>query len=349
MDLPEVVVFDGPSEDDAAEALARHVAGLEIGNPLVLASVHAARLTAHLPGPRAHPTTVRTADQPAAAQLGVEAQRKGADAVVAAGGGRCLDIAKLAAGRAGLPTVVVPTQLSHDGICSPVAVVPNGDGRAESIGASAPRAAFLSMPTLAGAPPATIAAGIGDLLANPLALRDWALACERGIDEPNQRAWDLSVQAFQLVEPWLDQHPEESRRDPAFLRRLADALVMSGMAMVIAGSSRPASGGEHEVSHALDELYGSRAMHGAQVAFGCVVSVHLYGENTASFRQRLQRLGLPHEPAALGLSALETATALLRAPETRPERYTILEHSQIDEVTARRLVDEIWGDVFARP
>ena len=102
-------------------------------------------------------------------------------AIVAVGGGRCLDIAKLAAARAGLTMVAVPTQLSHDGICSPVAVVPDSDGRPESLGAIAPFFVYVSQPTLVTAPVESVAAGLGDLLANPLALRDWALAVERGL------------------------------------------------------------------------------------------------------------------------------------------------------------------------
>jgi glycerol-1-phosphate dehydrogenase [NAD(P)+] len=114
--------------------------------------------------------------------LGSRAKRSGSDAVVAVGGGRCLDVGKLAAARAGVPLIAVPTQLSHDGICSPVAVVPDHQGRPESVGAVAPHLVFVSMPTLTTAPTDSIAAGLGDLLANPLALRDWALAAEHGLE-----------------------------------------------------------------------------------------------------------------------------------------------------------------------
>jgi glycerol-1-phosphate dehydrogenase [NAD(P)+] len=203
----------------------------------------------------------------------------------------------------------------------------------------------LSLPTLLGAPQASAAAGVGDLLANPLALRDWALAVERGIDEADHRAWDMSAESFGLVEPFLDTDPAVSMRDPGFMRTLADALVLSGMAMICAGTSRPASGGEHEISHAMDHRYRGRAMHGAQVAFGCIVSVALYGEDTDAFRGRLARLGLPHHPRHLGLDASEIVGLLLEAPDTRPGRFTILEDADLDEGKARALVRRIWGDV----
>jgi glycerol-1-phosphate dehydrogenase [NAD(P)+] len=199
------------------------------------------------------------------------------------------------------------------------------------------------MPTLLGAPAQSVAAGIGDLLANPLALRDWALAAEHGLEEIDQRAWDLSTQSFELIEPRLDSDPQTLTKDPEFLRLLADALVQSGMSMICSGTSRPASGGEHEISHAMDELFGGRAMHGEQVAFGCIISVALYEEDTTLFRKRLRGLGLPQEPADLQLSTDELIRVLLEAPETRPGRFTILEETDLDEAGARALVDRIWG------
>ncbi|MFN2586739.1 MAG: iron-containing alcohol dehydrogenase [Actinomycetota bacterium] len=345
MDFPEIHVFDdSPDEIAAGRALARMLADLAVTQPFVVASVHGKTL-ADGAGSR-HPVEVPVAgaDQSWAVETGARAQRLGADAIVAIGGGRCLDVAKLAAGRAGLTVVTAPTQLTHDGICSPVAVVPNDAGRAESVGAIAPRAVFVSIPTVITAPPESFTAGIGDLLANPLALRDWSLAVERGLEDADARAWDMSSESFSLIEPFLDNDPSGHASDAAFLRTLADALVLSGMAMIQAGTSRPASGGEHEISHAVDELFGGRALHGAQVAFGCIISVHLYGEDHRAFRERLRRLGLPQHPADLGLSKEETVRVLLHAPETRPGRFTVIEAAGLDEPAARKLVGELWDE-----
>ena len=338
-----MAVFDGDDEFEAAGALARLMSELAVEAPFVLSSVHGLKLTEKLNGPRPHETPERGADQQWASALGSRARRSGADAIVAVGGGRCIDVAKLAAARAGLPLIAAPTQLSHDGICSPVAVVPDSDGKAESVGALEPRAVFISLPTLIGAPEASVAAGIGDLLANPLALRDWSLATERGLEDLNQRAWDLSVTSFETIEPHLDLDLHIAAKDPAFLRRLADALVLSGMAMICSRTSRPAAGGEPEISHAIDEVYGGRALHGAQVALGCVVSVALYEDDAVAFRERLRRLGLPQHPGDLGLTTDEMAQLLLEAPNTRPGRFTILEDADLDDQRARKLVARIWS------
>ena len=339
---PEVVAYEATdNEDDAAHELSRQIKGLEITEPFVLASVHGATLAAPLPGK--HATPPATADQRWASELGSQVHRAGCDAIVAVGGGRCIDLAKLVAARAGVAVIAAPTQLSHDGICSPVAVVPNETGRSESIGAAEPRLVFLSMPTIATAPVDSLRAGVGDLLANPLALRDWALAAERGVDEVDQRAWALSVESFERIKDDLDTDPSNYATTPGALRRLADALVLSGLAMIVAGTSRPASGGEHEISHAIDELHPRTALHGIQVAFGCIVSTHLYGEDVAALRARLSSLGLPTHPAELGLDRDAIIDVLLRAPETRPGRFTIIEHADLDRAGIEKLVEEIWG------
>lgn len=254
-----------------------------------------------------------------------------------------LDLAKLAAARAGLTIIAVPTQLSHDGICSPVAVVPNEAGVRQSLGAIAPRFVYLSIPTLMGATVASVRAGMGDLIANPLALRDWALAAERGLTDMDQRAWDLSAESFELIKPHLTDDPATLSRDPVFVRRLGDALVMSGLSMIASGSSRPAPGGEHEISHALDLLFGSPTLHGAQVAFGCVFSAALYGEDVPAFRRQLVRLGLPQHPGQLGLDHEDVVRLLLAAPDTRPGRFTVLEQADLDEQGAANLVKRIWA------
>ena len=341
-ETPLVEFFDGLDEAAAAAELAVHLADIGIRSPLVLTSIHGRGLADRIDGIKRPEAPAAKANQAWAAELGSRAKRAGADAVVAVGGGRCIDVGKLAAVRAGVPIIAVPTQLSHDGICSPVAVVPNEEALAESVGAISPRLVFVSVPTLLNAPVASVRAGLGDLMANPLALRDWALAAERGLEETEQEGWDLSVESYQKIKRHLDADPTEASRDPVFLRELADALILSGKSMISVGSSRPASGGEHEISHAIDELYGGRALHGAQVAFGCIVSVALYGEDTEAFRDQLARLGLPEHPSELGLDEDDMVRLLVAAPDTRPGRFTVLEDADLDPGRARRLVRRIW-------
>jgi glycerol-1-phosphate dehydrogenase [NAD(P)+] len=342
---PYVVVFDSDTTEAAAAVnLKEQLASFGIEAPFVLSSIHGHQLVSRIEPAAPVVTPVLGADQQWASDLGSSARRAGADSIVAVGGGRCIDVAKLAAVRAGVPVIAAPTQLSHDGICSPVAVVPDEAGFTQSVGAIWPRAVFISIPTLAGAPPASVRAGLGDLMANPLALRDWTLAAEHGLEEIDKRAWDLSVESFEKIEPHLDSDPADLVQDPAFLRTLGDALVLSGMAMIAAGTSRPASGAEHEISHAIDQLFGGKALHGAQVAFGCIFSVALYGDDVEPLKERLARLGLPRHPGEVGLSERNLIDMLRGAPDTRPGRFTILEDADLDDARARDLVNRIWPE-----
>lgn len=310
--------------------------------PFIVGSERAGALVGSLSDLAGWETPPTGATQDHATSLGTVITRSGSDVIAAIGGGRCLDIAKLAAKTSGLPLVAVPTQLSHDGICSPVAVLPKGRGIPESIEAVAPRAAFFSLPILLHAPLATVRAGLGDLMSNPLALRDWELAASRGLEDIDEDAWHLSVESFHLIEYLLNTDLSQNSNDPTLLARLAHALANSGLAMICAGSSRPASGAEHKISHAIDHMFGPRAMHGAQVAFGSLVSVALYGLDVEEFKEQLEHLGLPSHPRDLGLTNDDLAAALLVAPAMRPGRFTILEQQGLDERSARRLVRSIW-------
>jgi glycerol-1-phosphate dehydrogenase [NAD(P)+] len=344
VESPEILVFDAEDEREAASDLAAKVVELGVTSPFVIRSVHGTALSDRLATAASAIAPPPGSTKHYATELGSRILRSGADAVVAVGGGRVLDVAKLAAARAGLTVIAAPTQLSHDGICSPVAVVPDESGVSQSLGAIAPRVVYLSMPTLVNAPLDSVRAGLGDLMANPLALRDWALAAERGLSTIDQPAWDLSTRSFEMIQEFLLRNTAEIAGDPRFLRHLADALVLSGMSMILSGTSRPASGGEHEISHAIDAIFGGRAMHGAQVAFGCILSVALYGDDVEAFRRQLERVGLPHHPRQLRFSEEDIVRVLLEAPETRPGRFTVIEEADLDEAGARRLVRRTWAD-----
>ena len=310
--------------------------------PFIIGSQRATSLVASLADIAGWVEPVNGANQMWASSVAPAVRHSGADVIAAIGGGRCLDLAKLVAAASGRPLVVVPTQLSHDGICSPVAVVPRDQGIPESVGAVAPRAAFFSLPILMESPLSSIRAGIGDLISNPLALRDWELAASRGLEEIDEGAWHLSVESFHLIERLLEVDFDQDAHDPRVLGLLAHALANSGLAMISAGSSRPASGAEHKISHAIDHLFGPRALHGAQVGFGSLISVAMHGLDVDEFKMQLAHIGLPHHPDQLGLSEDDLVAVLLSAPETRPGRFTILEQHNLDHRGARALIRSIW-------
>jgi glycerol-1-phosphate dehydrogenase [NAD(P)+] len=170
--------------------------------------------------------------------------------------------------------------------------------------------------------------GIGDVVSNLSAIADWRLAGrERG--EPVD---GLAVTFAQTAAKAI-LHRTDGIDDEDFLVALAEALVLSGLAMTTAGSSRPCSGADHEILHAIDHLYPGTARHGELAGAATLFTSYLRGDAAmaAAVDGCLTRHGLPRLPADLGLSEQQFALAVLQAPGTRPDRFTVLEHLALDE------------------
>jgi glycerol-1-phosphate dehydrogenase [NAD(P)+] len=86
--------------------------------------------------------------------------------VLGCGGGQTLDAAKYGAVQAAVPFVSLPTQATHDGMCSPVAVLRNGEERQVSSHGALPPAALIVRYAWSGAPRRTIVTGMADFAAN---------------------------------------------------------------------------------------------------------------------------------------------------------------------------------------
>ena len=260
------------------------------------------------------------------------------DAVVGIGGGRTLDVAKYAAGLVGLPMVSVATNLAHDGIASPVASLEH-DGRKGSYGVQVPIAVVVDLDYVRRCPPEQVRSGVGDALSNLSALADWELASrERGEQVDGLAAALARSGAESLL------HRSDALLSDTFLTALAEALVLSGLAMAAAGSSRPCSGACHEISHAIDLLYPGKAAHGEQVAVGALFASFLrQDERLDAFDAALRRYGVARLPADLGLTEEEFAASVARAPATRPERFTVLEHMDLGEPEIHERVREFVG------
>jgi glycerol-1-phosphate dehydrogenase [NAD(P)+] len=239
---------------------------------------------------------------------------------VAVGGGRVIDTVKLAAARTGVPFVSLPTAISNDGISSPVASIRGHDGRRVSHAARMPDGLVVDLGVVGSAPVRTLRAGIGDLVSNLTALLDWEEAGRLGHDRFD--AYSAMI-AEGAARPALDVVDLAGRGTHEVV---AKGLLLSGLAMAAAGTSRPCSGAEHLVSHALDDLLGTdAALHGEQVALGCLVSAAAHGSALLPTLRRLfTELGLPTRPADLGLSDAQVAEAVRRAPSMRPDRWTVL-------------------------
>jgi glycerol-1-phosphate dehydrogenase [NAD(P)+] len=231
-----------------------------------------------------------------------------------------MDVGKLAAARREAQVVAVPTQFASDAICSPVAVIQDDAGRPESVGAQMPVGLIVDLDIVDQAPTTAWLAGLGDLVSNLSAIRDWRQA-HRDDGEPLDDFACLTSEA--AANSVVDERADIG--DPEFRRRLVDGLILSGIAMEMAGSSRPSSGSEHLVSHGLDRVLARPRPHGLQVAVGTIAAGLIRGDDIAPLVRYFRHVGLPVTPDDLGIGLEEFLDAVRIGPSTRPGRRTALD------------------------
>jgi glycerol-1-phosphate dehydrogenase [NAD(P)+] len=238
------------------------------------------------------------------------------DAVVGLGGGKALDMARYVAHLAGLPYFAVPTSLSNDGFCSPQASLTLG-GRRHSLPAVLPQAVIVDTVVCLAAPDVLWWAGVGDLVSKVTAIADWKLAF-------HARGTAVDDLAALLSDATVYQFMARPERNEEGVRLLATALMLNGIAMAISGSSRPASGSEHLISHALDRLAQRPRLHGLQVGVASYLISKLQGQGSERIDEVLTATGFWDGVAAAPFDRAEWLAAVRLAPTIKDDYYTVL-------------------------
>jgi glycerol-1-phosphate dehydrogenase [NAD(P)+] len=255
---------------------------------------------------------------------------RGLTAIVGFGGGKALDVAKYVAFLAKLPYFAVPTSLSNDGFGSPQSSLVIG-GKRRSLAAAMPFGVVVDTAVCEKAPQRLSLSGVGDLMAKFTAIQDWKLAF-RNVNEPIDDfaalLSDASVHAF-LARPVLDEEG---------IRLLASALLMNGIAMEVCGSSRPASGSEHLISHALDEISAKPRLHGLQVGVAAYLVSLLQQHRSSVIARVFEKTGFWNEIMAEPFSTAEWLEAVRRAPAVKEGFFTVLSTRDVlpEAITAIR-------------
>jgi glycerol-1-phosphate dehydrogenase [NAD(P)+] len=267
------------------------------------------------------------------------------DLLIGVGGGRVMDITKVVSYYLKIPYVSVPTSASHDGTASPAIATPFANilrskyGQLESI--RAPHAIVADIEIISRAPRETIASGVGDLVAKFTAVRDWRLAHLIKGEEFSEYAASLALMSARLV---ANRARIISTSNLEGVSVLVKALIGSGVAISIAGSSRPASGSEHLFSHALDYLaskYGFKpSMHGVQCGVGTIMMAKLHGLNWKKIKKILRTVNAPVNSEELGINPEYIVKALSIAHTIKSNFYTVLGENGITENAARKLAIE---------
>ena len=241
-------------------------------------------------------------------------------AVLGVGGGKAIDIAKYSAFSSEVDFISIPTALSHDGIASPFASL-KGLPTITSIETKTPVAILADLDIIAKAPKRLLIAGVGDLVAKFTSVLDWRLSHMLHNEYYAEYAASLAIHSAKHV---LSSWEKIKSGNVEGIRIVLEGLISSGVAMCIAGSTRPASGSEHLFSHALDLIANYPALHGEQVGVGTIMMAYLHGKNWRYIRKVLKELDAPTTARDLGVSDKDIIKALVMAHKIRPERYTIL-------------------------
>ena len=195
---------------------------------------------------------------------------------IVVGSGTLNDLTKLAAYRLGRHYLCVSTAASVDGYTAFGAAITR-DGFKQTMSCPAPRAVVADLDILVTAPAQMTSAGYGDLLGKVTAGADWILADALEIEPIEKQAWSLVQDSLR---DWTGNPQALHAGDRQATQNLFEGLLLSGIAMQISRSSRPASGSEHRFSHLWEMqalAHGHEPVpHGFKVGVGTEASAALY-------------------------------------------------------------------------
>jgi glycerol-1-phosphate dehydrogenase [NAD(P)+] len=277
------------------------------------------------------------------------AARAGAGAVpVSVGSGVLNDLVKYAAFKLDRPYFCVATAASMDGYSSAGAPLVDA-GFKKTIDCRPPRAILGDLDVIRAAPPAMAGWGYGDLAGKAPAGGDWMIADALGLEAIDDAAWPL-VQ--DNLAGWLADPEGVARGDAGAVAGLFVGLAAVGLAMEMHGTSRPASGADHQIAHIweMEGLVhdGERVAHGAAVAVGCVDSLALFEWLLARDLTRLDpsRIARPDaaaEEAAIAAAFADPRIAERARAETAAKRVDAATHAaRIETIRA------VWPELQAR-
>ena len=264
--------------------------------------------------------------------------------VIGFGGGTVLDLAKFAAFVSKAELISLPTTLSNDSLASPVAVLGTEGKARKTFKCTIPDAILVDANIIMSAPPRQILSGIGDTISKYTALNDWKIAHIKGKDYVDDFAYMISKMTFNSI-AYNDQ---KDLKSIDFIKRLTQALVMGGLAMEIAGTSRPSSGSEHLFCHALEENYAEyvNVPHGIAVAMGSYGACKFQDRNIAKITRIIKEYNIPVVPSDWKITEEIFVGAWQKASASRSDRYTVLNETDLSNEKLVKLYYEM-EDVFA--
>ncbi len=243
--------------------------------------------------------------------------------VIGVGGGNIIDIGKRISFLTNVNFIAVPTIISNDGLISPISVIRNSDGLRESLPAQMPMGIVVDLSIIANSPQKYLMASAGDILTNLSATNDWVLAYENNGDKLNDIAYHISRNAANN----LIYFSEIDFSYKPFIKQIVQGQVYSGLAMALAGESRPCSGSEHLISHAIDFLkLTPGVLHGTQVASISLFSLYIQNKLLPEHINYAKKVQIPFCFHLFASDIKDNLGAIFQlSQKMRPGRFTVLD------------------------
>jgi glycerol-1-phosphate dehydrogenase [NAD(P)+] len=241
------------------------------------------------------------------------------DAVVAIGGGTAIDFSKFVAFNKQIPLYTVPTLISNDAFASPTSSL-TVDGKRRSVKTTVPYAVIIDTEAVSQAPRHYLYSGLGDLFCKTTAIFDWKLMYKKTHEPINDFASTVASNAVDTFTYFVDKNFDNL----SYIGIIASSLLMTGMAMIIAGSSRPASGSEHLISHAYDRVGKKPCLHGIQVGVASYAVSFLQEVTHERLKKDVTESGFFDFVKDHPLEREDFLKAIMMAPDIKEDYYTIL-------------------------
>lgn len=265
------------------------------------------------------------------------------DVVVGMGGGKTIDTAKIAADRAGIPVIIVPTIASNDAPCSGCAVIYSESGVFDRVVYQKmnPQVVLADTGVIARAPARFIVSGMGDALATWFEADSCALT-----HSPNECGGYGTMTALNLARLCYDTllkdgaaakaAADEHIVTPALERIVEANILLSGIGFESSGLAAA-----HSIHNGLTALEETHAFyHGEKVAFGVLTGLHL-NEAVPSEMDTVyafcEQIGLPTTLADIGLQGIERERLMQVAEKACAPGEGI--HHEAVTVTAERVLN----------
>ena len=255
--------------------------------------------------------------------------------IIGVGGGKVLDVVKRVSYEMDIPHIGVPTIISNDGLISPIAVLKDSNGLTNSIKASEPAGILIDLSILKKNDSKYIQSAAGDIISNISSTNDWIVAK----NEDNEKIIDISYHLSRISAKSCIYTNNADFQSIRFIKTIIQGQFNSGIAMQIAGSSRPCSGSEHLISHAIDFLGVGKnnVLHGYQVGSISLFCIFLQNKLEKELFYFSQKINLEFEWKSFLIDSSEEKLIEIfkTSRNMRKNRYTVLNKYTNEELVEK--------------